>query len=174
MDVSLKIVPAGLADQELITRIIERSIRGGCARDHRNDQHQVRQWADRIIRQACLLLAEGIGQWRLAQWQGKPVGIAMATDHASIELCYVLPHCLRRGVGRGLMSALESHLFSHGASHAQLSSTQTARPFYQEMGYVGTGHSTPAPGFTLTYMEKCLCLAPTAAVEWLTPDSCVG
>ena len=116
MEAPICIRPATLADAGIISRIIERSIRIGCALDHRNDpttgqrldSPAIPRIHQRLARRPAVLF-----EHRLAD---KPVGVGMATANGEITFCYVQPECFRRGVGRALMDDLEGWMRIRGAS----------------------------------------------------------
>ncbi|UQS13173.1 GNAT family N-acetyltransferase [Pseudomonas sp. HS6] len=136
MDASIYICPATSADVGIISRIIERSIRVGCALDHRNDPHLVDLW----IRQQS---PEHISTWladpqrylNIALMQGRPVGVGMALADGDVTLCHVQPEWFRRGVGRALMTDLEGWLLTRGSARSVLTSTRTGEAFYRRLGY---------------------------------------
>ena len=136
MEAPICIRPATLADAGIISRIIERSIRIGCALDHRNDPSLVSQWiglqsADFISAR----LADPHFYLCIALLANKPAGVGMAQASGGILLCYVQPESFRKGVGRALMLDLEGWLRVRGVSHADLNSTRTGQAFYRRLGY---------------------------------------
>ncbi|PKA72275.1 ribosomal protein S18 acetylase RimI-like enzyme [Pseudomonas baetica] len=136
MEAPICIRPAILADVGIISRIIERSIRFGCALDHRNDPQIVSLWTRQ--QSADFLgsrLADPYFYLSIALLADKPVGVAMAQASGDISICHVQPECFRRGVGRALMSDLEGWLRVRGVSLANLDSTRTGEAFYRRLGY---------------------------------------
>ncbi|KAE9641458.1 GNAT family N-acetyltransferase [Pseudomonas sp. PB103] len=124
------------ADSGIISRIIERSIRVGCAFDHRNDPRRVSAWL-------AQLSAEQISAWlanpqcyvNVALLGDKPVGVGMAAACGEITFCYVQPEWFRRGAGRALMNDLHGWLRIRGVLHVNLNSTRTGQAFYRRLGY---------------------------------------
>ncbi|MGE1175893.1 MULTISPECIES: GNAT family N-acetyltransferase [Pseudomonas] len=136
MDASIYICPATAADTGIISRIVERSIRVGCALDHRNDPHLVDSWIrrqspDRI----SAWLADPQHYLNIALLQDKPVGVGMATLDGDVMLCHVQPEWFRRGAGRALMADLEGWLRTRGRDCSMLRSTRTGEAFYRHLGY---------------------------------------
>ncbi|TMU79497.1 GNAT family N-acetyltransferase [Pseudomonas fluorescens] len=157
MEAPICIRPATLADAGIISRIIERSIRIGCALDHRNDSSLVRQWiglqsADFITAR----LADPHFYLCIALLADKPVGVGMARASGDILLCYVQPESFRRGVGRALMRDLEGWLRVRGVFHADLNSTRTGRAFYRRLGYHESASSLEYHGLHTLPMHKLL------------------
>ena len=65
-----------------------------------------------------------------------------------VRLCYVLPEALRGGCGRALMGCLEEVARGLGASRLVLTSTSTARGFYERHGFRSSGPPEPrGPGW---------------------------
>ena len=91
MEASVHICKATPADAGIISRIIERSIRIGCAFDHRNDPQIVAAWTrNKSIEHIQPWLADPRLYLNLALLQDKPVGVAMAAVSGTIALCYCL------------------------------------------------------------------------------------
>ncbi|WP_180698413.1 GNAT family N-acetyltransferase [Pseudomonas crudilactis] len=159
MEALICIRPAKLADAGIISRIIERSIRIGCALDHRNDPPLVSTWigqqsADFI----SVRLADPLFYLCLALLEEKPVGVGMAQAGGDISLCYVQPESFRRGVGRALMQDLEGWLRVRGVLHADLNSTRTGRAFYRRLGYRESAPPFEYQGLQTLPMHKPLAL----------------
>lgn len=76
----------------------------------------------------------------------------------AIEAIYVDPDFARRGVGRALCNALESHALSLGLPGLVLDASLNSVPFYEAMGFRGKGvdRHDIAPGrdFACVVMEK--------------------
>ncbi|AMT89986.1 MULTISPECIES: GNAT family N-acetyltransferase [Pseudomonas] len=136
MEAPVCVRSATLADTGIINRIVERSIRIGCALDHRNHPLLLSDWlnhssADFISSR----LADPHFYLCIASFEDKPVGVGMARVSGEILLCYVQPESFRRGVGRALMHNLEGWLRIRGVQHVYLNSTRTAEAFYRHLGY---------------------------------------
>ncbi|MFG6205992.1 GNAT family N-acetyltransferase [Pseudomonas retamae] len=157
MEVPICISPATPADAGIISRIIERSIRFGCALDHRNAPSLVSRWiglqsADFISAR----LADPQFYLGMALLDDKPVGVGMAADGGQILLCHVQPESFRRGVGRALMADLEGWLRVRGDLHAQLDSTRTGQGFYHHLGYRNATAPRECHGLQVQPMYKPL------------------
>ncbi len=157
MEASICIRPAKLADAGIISRIIERSIRIGCALDHRNDPPLVSRWigqqsADFISAR----LADPLFYLCIALLEDKPVGVGMAQASGDILLCHVQPESFRRGVGRALMEDLEGWLRVRGIPHADLNSTRTGHAFYRRLGYRDSALPLNDQGLQTLPMRKLL------------------
>ncbi|MFJ2281091.1 GNAT family N-acetyltransferase [Pseudomonas sp. NPDC087803] len=136
MEAPICICPARPADAGLISRIIERSIRVGCALEHRNDPQRVRRWLDRqSVDVISAQLADPHFYLNTALLQGKPVGVGMAADSGDVWFCHVQPEWFRRGAGRALMADLEGWLRIRGVAQASVASTGIGAAFYRHLGY---------------------------------------
>ncbi|WLH33960.1 GNAT family N-acetyltransferase [Pseudomonas sp. FP2196] len=160
MEAPICIRPAILADVGIICRIIERSIRFGCALDHRNDLLIVNDW----IRQQS---ADSLSAWladphfylNIALLADKPVGVGMAQRSGDIVLCYVQPESFRRGAGRALMNDLQGWLRVRGLHHVHLNSTRTGEAFYRHLGYRASEPPLMHKGLQILPMCKSLPLS---------------
>jgi len=157
MEAPICIRPAILADAGIISRIIERSIRIGCALDHRNHPSLVSDW---IGQQSADFISARLADPHfylcIALLADKPVGVGMAQAGGDISLCYVQPESFRRGVGRALMQDLEGWLRVRGVLHADLNSTRTGRAFYHRLGYRESAPPLEYQGLQTLPMHKPL------------------
>ncbi|MFJ2536331.1 GNAT family N-acetyltransferase [Pseudomonas sp. NPDC087614] len=157
MEAPICIRPAILADVGIIRRIIEHSIRFGCALDHRNDPLLVSGWTRQHSADAISArLADPHFYLSIALQADKPVGVGMARVSGDIVFCYVQPQSFRRGVGRALMNDLEGWLRVRGALHAHLNSTCTGEAFYRHLGYHESEPSLAHQGLQVLPMYKPL------------------
>lgn len=137
MDCLIRICKATSADAGIISRIVERSIRVGCALDHRNDPHTVTTWThSKNVDHIQAWITDPRVYLNLALLENKPVGVAMAATSGKIRFCYVQPEWFRRGAGQALVGDLERWLSDLGLSQARLNSTRTSEAFYHHLGYV--------------------------------------
>ena len=157
MDTPIRICKATAADAGIISRIVERSIRVGCALDHRNDPRTVATW---IQHKSALHIEPWLGDSRLylniALLQDKPVGVAMALISGKIAFCYVQPEWFRRGAGQALVHDLEAWLTGAGLHQIRLNSTRTSEAFYQHLGYRPCANPFTVAGLQAIPMLKTL------------------
>jgi len=157
MDAPLHISKATLADAGIISRIVERSIRVGCALDHRNDAKIVAAWTHNKT-------AEHIHTWltnprlylNIALLQDKPIGVAMAALSGQVAFCYVQPEWFRRGAGQALIHDLEAWLLGQGLRQSRLNSTRTSEAFYRRQGYRASAEIFSVAGLQAIPMHKAL------------------
>ncbi|ALI03141.1 N-acetyltransferase [Pseudomonas sp. FW306-02-F02-AA] len=161
MDSPLHICKAGPADAGIISRIVERSIKVGCAGDHRNDPKVVAAWThNKTVEHVQPWLTDPRLYLNLALLDDKPIGVAMAAVSGKVGFCYVLPEWFRRGAGQALIQGLEIWLIEHGFSQARLNSTGTSEEFFQHLGYRRCAEAFSVAGLTAVPMNKLLTALP--------------
>lgn len=157
MDQPIHTCKATPADAGIISRIIERSIRVGCARDHRNHPQTVATLTrNKTIEHIRPWLADPRLYLNIALLQDKPVGVAMASISGKVALCYVQPEWFRRGAGQALMEDLEGWLIRQGLHQARLNSTRTSEAFYRHLGYQPCARAFMVAGLQAIPMHKGL------------------
>lgn len=157
MDAPIEICKAGPADAGIISRILQCSIKVGCALDHRNNQQIVAAWTrNKTVDHVRPWLADRRRYLNIALLHDKPVGVGMAADSGRITFCYVQPEWFRRGAGLALVGDLEVWLGRQGWSQALLTSTRTGLDFYTRLGYRQSAESFTVAGLTATPMHKPL------------------
>ncbi|WP_454868780.1 GNAT family N-acetyltransferase [Pseudomonas farris] len=157
MDASIHICKATPADAGIISRIVERSIRVGCALDHRNDPRTVATWThNKTIEHVQPWLADSRLYLNIALLQDKPIGVAMAAISGKVAFCYVQPEWFRRGAGQALVHDLETWLIAQGLPQARLNSTRTGEAFYQRLGYRVCAETFTVAGLHAIPMHKAL------------------
>ena len=157
MDASIHICKATPADAGIISRIVERSIRVGCALDHRNDQRTVATWThNKTIEHVQPWLTDPRLYLNIALLQDKPIGTAMAVISGKVAFCYVQPEWFRRGAGQALMQDLETWLIALGLPQARLNSTRTGEAFYHRLGYRACAETFTVAGLHAIPMHKAL------------------
>jgi GNAT superfamily N-acetyltransferase len=155
MDASIHICKATSADAGIISRIVERSIRVGCALDHRNDPRTVATWThNKTIEHVQPWLADPRLYLNIALLQGKPIGVAMAAISGKVAFCYVQPEWFRRGAGQALVDDLETWLIAQGLHQARLNSTRTGEAFYRRLGYRACAETFTVAGLLAIPMHK--------------------
>ncbi|WP_347901230.1 GNAT family N-acetyltransferase [Pseudomonas purpurea] len=161
MDSSIHTCKAVPADAGIISRIVERSIRLGCAAEHRNNPTVVTAWThNKTVDHVQPWLSDSRFYLNLALLHDKPVGVAMAATTGKIAFCYVQPEWFRRGAGQALVRDLEAWLKGQGLNHSQLNSTGTSEDFFQRLGYLRCAETFSVAGLTAIPMNKSLTLAP--------------
>lgn len=164
MDTFIEICTATPSDAGIISRIAERSIRVGCAAEHRNDPGIVAAWVrNNTFAHIHPWLVDPRLRLTVARLQGRPVGVAMASVSGRIAFCYVQPESFRRGVGEALVRDIEAWLRGRGVTRVRLNSTRTSRAFYRRLGFEQSSDAFAIGGVKAIAMHKPL-IAPTAKV----------
>ncbi|VVP42076.1 hypothetical protein PS838_04901 [Pseudomonas fluorescens] len=167
MAASIHICKASVADAGIISRIVERSIRVGCALDHRNHPQTVATWTrSKTIEHIQPWLSDPRLYLNIALLQDKPVGVAMASISGRIAFCYVQPEWFRRGAGQALVQDLEGWLANQGWCQARINSTRTGEAFYRHLGYRPCAQSFLVAGLQAIPMHKGLSPPSRKADQW--------
>ena len=99
------------------------------------DEGQRAAWAG----QADDEVAFGVGLQRcltlVAVLQGAPVGFVALDGKEHLEMLYVYPPVARQGVGTLLAAAIEKMAGARGAKRLSVDASDTARPFFEALGY---------------------------------------
>jgi GNAT superfamily N-acetyltransferase len=118
-------------DAEPLAGVISKSLREVNSKDYPSEaiQEKIDEYSPSNIRR----LSE-TKQILVAVDQDQPVGVAMLKGDA-ISGVFVLPERTRQGIGRSLMAAVEQKAREAGCESVHLSSSVTARSFYETIGY---------------------------------------
>jgi GNAT superfamily N-acetyltransferase len=141
-----RVRPATLADVLGAVDAVRRSITVLCVEDHRNDPATLEHWLrNKTVEHFERWLLDP-GNFVAVSHDGAVVcGVGLLRRSGYVHLCYVRPERQRLGVGRAVLSALEARAFFWGIEELRLTSTATARLFYEKLGYLRDGE--PEPGF---------------------------
>jgi len=157
MDTFIEISTAAPGDAGIISRIAERSIRVGCAAEHRNDPRIVAAWTrNNTPARIRPWLADPRWRLTLARLHGRPVGVAMASVSGRIAFCYVQPEWFRRGAGRALVQDIEAWLYGRGLALVRLNSTSTSHGFDRRLGFEQSAKAFAIGGVAAIAMHKSL------------------
>lgn len=89
----------------------------------------------------------------------EPVGFAALKDNTHIDMLYVRPDAVGRGVGKALCDALETLAAARGTALLTTEASDTARDFFARRGYTAVRRNTVERGgewIGNTSMEKKL------------------
>ncbi len=144
-------------EAERICAIIRRSIIEVCESDHENDPKKLDtllQHHDLMQIQSWLTADDTIGL--LAMIDEQPVGAGFIRLTGEIILCCVLREALNRGIGTILLEALMEIAANHGIDRVFLTSTGTAKTFYEYHGFTACGAPCAFHGTTGYPFNKSL------------------
>jgi N-acetylglutamate synthase-like GNAT family acetyltransferase len=94
----------------------------------------------------------------VAEEAGTLLGVAAMNTIGKITLNYVLPEARFSGVSKALVQQLEAQARALGLRECALETTQTARRFYESLGYTKVEETYPLSltGLPATVLKKNL------------------
>lgn len=102
----------------------------------------------------------------IATFEGAAVGFAALEGNTAIDMLYVHPAAVRRGVATSLCDALEKLAAARGATELKVHSSDTAREFFARRGFIPQQRSTLSVGnewLGSTTMKKVLAVKGAAS-----------
>jgi len=136
----MEIRDASTEDAAAACEVMRRSITELCVSDHQGDSVILAAWLGNKKPDVFVSwLAQKGNSVLLALENGGVVGVGAVTDAGEITLNYVSPDARFRGVSRAVLRALEARAAERGNVRCTLTSTETARRFYRDNGYVEDG-----------------------------------
>lgn len=141
--------------------VIRRSIMHCCSDDYRNDSAILDRWLSSTTPD----IVEGWFSWPthfplVAMLDDQVAGVAMLSGRRKIVLMHVDPQWRLAGIGTALLQTLEVKAAKSGAPYLKLSSTFSARLFYERHGYSVTGTTDTVVYGTALTMIKSLSARP--------------
>lgn len=145
-------------DTAAICTVLRRSITELCVADHKNDPAILARWlANKTPEIVATWIANPRASLLIAVDRDAVLGVGGVTDAGEITLNYVSPDARFRGVSRALLRALEARAAARGNQRCTLLSTEVARRFYLQAGYVEDGSPEGKHGTSSAYpMSKSL------------------
>ena len=140
--------------------VMRKSIRALCAKDHNNDEAILSAWLkDKTVDALRPHVTSETNLSVVVLRGGIISGLGLITRNGELCLCYVAPEATGLGCGAAILDALERQATSWGLKRIFLTSTVTARGFYEHHGYVPCGKSVVAFGMQEAQpMEKAIAL----------------
>ena len=139
---------ASVEDAPVVTDVLRRSISQLCGQDHRNDAESLELWLKNKTVPTVRTWFESPRLFCVvACIDGMVSGSAALSAEGEVLLCYVDPGARFKGVSAAMLLALEREAQNRRLAEIRLSSTITAKRFYEERGYIATG--PPQPKFRL-------------------------
>jgi GNAT superfamily N-acetyltransferase len=154
----MEIRDAQVEDAPGACQVLRRSISELCIADHGNDPTILAQWLDNKTPEiVASWIAHSGNSVLVAVEHGTILGVGSVTNAGEVTLNYVSPDARFRGISRALLRALEQRALERGNVRCTLTSTETARRFYQTNGYVEDGCPAGKFGTRASYrMSKLL------------------
>ena len=103
---------------------------------------QIEAWVESFEDQASFTARVTAGLTLIATLDGFPAGYAMLKGQDEIDLLYVAPGVVRRGVASALIEALEKLAVARGATKLNVKASDVARPFFSARGYEPQSRNT--------------------------------
>ncbi len=127
--------------------VLRSSITRLCIDDHHNDPETLEAWLHNKTEQGFRLMLDNHDlHFVVAELPPCLAGVGAIDASGQINLLYVHPNFLRRGVGNALLAELERQAMTWGLHEVTLASTASARRFYEHHGYTSTGPPQPCWG----------------------------
>jgi GNAT superfamily N-acetyltransferase len=153
----MEIRDAQLEDAPVASQVLRRSISELCVADHGNDPAILAQWlSNKTPENVASWIARPDNSVLVAVEDGTILAVGSVTDGGKVTLSYVSPDARFQGISRTMMSALETRAAERGNTRCTLTSTETARPFYQANGYVEDGCQDGKFGTPASYLMSKL------------------
>jgi GNAT superfamily N-acetyltransferase len=128
------------ADVPAMSRVLIASITALCAADHKNAPVAIAAWtANKSEAGVGEMLANPDLVMFVAEWRGAVAAVGAVTRSGDVALNYVAPEVRFKGVSKALLARLEEELATLGFDQARLESTETARRFYENCGWLADG-----------------------------------
>ena len=145
-------------DAAEICIVLHRSITELCAADHQNDPQILNLWLANKTEDNLRAWIAREGQiYLVAVIDEQIAGVAAVSVADGALLNYVSPDYQYRGVSKALMAASEDWLRKQGQGVSHLTSTATAKRFYEALGYLPDGEAkTGRSGMPSFPMKKML------------------
>ena len=133
--------PAKLDDAPAMSAVLIASITELGVADHNNNPEALASWLANKT-------PEGVAKWfgnpsntlQVAERNGEIAAVGCYSNERMILLNYVSPRHRFAGVSKAMLSAMEQQL---GPGEVRLESSQTARRFYLDAGWVESGPPEP-------------------------------
>lgn len=126
---------------------------------------QIEAWVVSFADEAAFAARVAAGLTLVATIDGFPAGYAMLKGQDEIDLLYVAPGLVRRGVATALIEALEKLAAARGATKLTVKASDVARPFFSVRGYEPQSRNTVPLGeewLGYTVMMKPLGAPPSS------------
>lgn len=143
------------ADAAQACRLLCRSISECCAKDHRNDASILAAWLGNKTPENVASWFECASHHSIVACTGSElIGVAIMTRQGKVVLFYISPDARATGTGKALLDALERQAKEWGLRTLQVTSTLSARDFYERNGFAYCGPARTAFGTDAVSLAK--------------------
>jgi GNAT superfamily N-acetyltransferase len=155
---AITVRPASEADAVSACDVLRRSIRELCIADHGQDEHVLAAWLANKTPENVRGWITDSSSFSIVAVDGSAVcGFGLIQRDGEIQMCYLVPEVQYRGAGKLLLRALEDQAARWGLSGVFLTSSVTAKPFYERNGYAQSGQPASRYGLRSVYpMSKSI------------------
>ncbi len=135
------IIEAEKCHSEGACNVLNRTIIEVCAPDYNNDEEVIEEWISNKTIQNVTSWIESTKLFSMVCVTGNDnvVGFGLITFDGEILLNYVLPEFLYQGIGKKMLALMEKKMISIGVHEITVTSSITAKPFYERNGYEKSG-----------------------------------
>ena len=157
---AITVRPATEDDASDACEVLRRSIRELCIVDHRNDAEILAAWLKNKTPENVRAWIASAANFCVVAIRGTEVcGVALLHRDGEVRLCYLVPEVRFLGVGKLMLQALEQQARRWGLNKVFLTSTLTAKPFYERNSYFSNGGSILVHGVQNAFpMAKAIAL----------------
>jgi N-acetylglutamate synthase-like GNAT family acetyltransferase len=140
------------ADAVAACDVLRRSIRELCVADHGNNEKVLSAWLlNKTPRNVRAWISSPTHFAVVAVENRQVSGFGLIQQDGEIQLCYVSPDIQHRGAGKLLLTALEQQAARWNLQRVFLTSSVTARRFYERSGYSKTDRPISVNGLRDIY-----------------------
>jgi len=152
--------PATEDDAPDACEVLRRSIRELCIVDHRNDPEVLADWLKNKTPENVRAWIASADNFCVVAVRGTDVcGVALLYRDGEVRLCYLVPEVRFLGVGKLMLQALEQQARRWRLDRVFLTSTLTAKPFYERNSYNSNGGAVLVHGVQNAFlMAKAIAL----------------
>jgi GNAT superfamily N-acetyltransferase len=157
---AITVQPASEADAVAACDVLRRSICELCVADHGHDEQVLAAWLANKTPENVRAWITAASSFSVVAVDGGEVrGFGLIQRDGEIQMCYLVPEVQFRGAGKLMLRALEEQAARWGLRGVFLTSSVTAKQFYERNGYVQSGEPKSRYGLQRVYpMSKRIAL----------------
>ncbi|MDD3444924.1 MAG: GNAT family N-acetyltransferase [Zavarzinia sp.] len=133
MDKDITLRSATPADYQAMATLFRESVHRGAARDY--DAEQRAAWAPVEMDMAAFAARQDLCRVWIAERAGAMAGFVTSRDDGLVDMLFVHPDHLRRGVGRRLLEIIETEARRAGRAGLYANVSLTARSLFEACGF---------------------------------------
>jgi GNAT superfamily N-acetyltransferase len=154
---NMKIRIAVASDAVAACNVLRRSIAECCLLDHKNDPVILGAWLGNKTPEMVANWFTSTSNFSVVAFEADTlVGVALMTRAGKLQLCYLLPEALNRGIGLAMLKRIEAEALEWGVKSLQMHSTSTAAAFCERQGFIRSDQMISSYGVETTFFWKPL------------------